>query len=53
MKIFTRKLSENHRAKREKGGKKPTGPSPRNRKACHTISTALLQSIAKIRTQVP
>jgi hypothetical protein len=29
----------------------PTGISPRNRKACQSISAALLQSIAKIRAQ--
>jgi hypothetical protein len=40
-------------SEKEKGGKNPTGLSPRNRKACHTISTALLQSVAKIETQSP
>jgi hypothetical protein len=34
--------------KRRKEGKIQ---SPRNRKACHSISTALLQSVAKIGTQ--
>jgi hypothetical protein len=29
----------------------PTGISPRSRKACHSISTALQQNISKIRTQ--
>jgi hypothetical protein len=38
-------------SKKEKGGKNPTGQSPRRRKACHSISTALLKSVAEIRTQ--
>jgi hypothetical protein len=38
--------------KREKvAGKNPTCLSPRNREACHSIGNALLQSIAKVRTQ--
>jgi hypothetical protein len=35
-------------SKKKKRGK---NLSPRNRKACHSISTALLQSIAEIGTQ--
>jgi hypothetical protein len=38
--------SENHQEKGEK--KIPTGLSPRKGKACHRVSTALLQSVAKI-----
>jgi hypothetical protein len=37
-------------SKRERGGKNPTGIGPWNRMACHSISTALLQSVAKIGT---
>jgi hypothetical protein len=36
---------------KEKGGKNSTGLSPRNMKACHSISIALLQSVAKVGTQ--
>jgi hypothetical protein len=37
---------------KKKGGKNPTSLlSPRIRKACHSISTALLESVAKIGTQ--
>jgi hypothetical protein len=46
--VFTRKSSISHQAKRMKRGK---NLSPRNRKECHSISTALLQSIAEIGTQ--
>jgi hypothetical protein len=35
-------------SKQKKRGK---NLSPRNRKACHSISTALLQSVTEIRTQ--
>jgi hypothetical protein len=36
-------------SKKKKRGKKLL--SPRNRKACHSVSTALLQCIAEIGTQ--
>jgi hypothetical protein len=42
------KSSGGHQAKKKKGGK---NLSPRNRKACHSVSTALLQSVAEIGTQ--
>jgi hypothetical protein len=38
-------------SKKEKEGKSASSLRPWNRKACRTISSALLQSIAKIRTQ--
>jgi hypothetical protein len=47
--MLTRKSSISHEAKRRKEEKKNI--SPRNVKACHSISTALLQSIAEIGTQ--
>jgi hypothetical protein len=37
--------------KKEQGGRDPTGHSPRNKTACHSMSTALSQSVAKIGTQ--
>jgi hypothetical protein len=37
--------------KKKKGEINPTGMSPRNREACHSIGTSLRQSIAKIGTQ--
>jgi hypothetical protein len=49
LKFLTRKEVEAAKQK-EDGRKNPTGMSPRNRKASHSISTAVLQSIAKIRT---
>jgi hypothetical protein len=49
--VFARNGSGNHQAKNEQGGKNPTGLSPRSRKACHSISTALLKSVPKIGTQ--
>jgi hypothetical protein len=43
--ILTRRSSGGHQAKRGKN------LSPRNRNACHSVSTALLKSIAEIGTQ--
>jgi hypothetical protein len=48
-KFFYKKNGNHQYAKRKRGRKTPTGLSQRNRKACHSIGTALLQSIAKIR----
>jgi hypothetical protein len=48
-KKFTRE--GNTPSKKEQGGKNPTYLSPRNKKACHSIVTALLSSVAKIETQ--
>jgi hypothetical protein len=48
-KFLTRKSSGGHQAKRRKEEKKNL--SPRNRKACHSTSTALLESVTEIRTQ--
>jgi hypothetical protein len=50
MKLLTRKKCKPP-SKKEKGGGNPTGLSPRNRKACHSINSALVQSVAMIRTQ--
>jgi hypothetical protein len=49
--LITEKEHWKAQSKKEKEGKTLTGLSPRHRKAYHSISTALLQSIAKIRTQ--
>jgi hypothetical protein len=46
--FLTRKSSGGHQAKKKKGEK---NLSPRNRKACHSTNTALLKSVAEIRTQ--
>jgi hypothetical protein len=46
--ILTRKSCIRHQAKRRQ---KKKNLSPRNRKACHSISTTLLQSIADVGTQ--
>jgi hypothetical protein len=48
--FFTRKICGNHPAERKKEEQNFIGLSPRNMRACHSISIALLQSIAKIRT---
>jgi hypothetical protein len=48
-KCLTRKSSGGHQAKKKKGGKKNL--SPRDRKAGHSTSTALLKSVAEIRPQ--
>jgi hypothetical protein len=44
---YKKKSSENHQSKRKREGENPTCPSPRKRKACHDIRTALLQNVAK------
>jgi hypothetical protein len=44
---YTRKNSGDHKVK----GKRGKSLSPRIRKACHSIVTALLQSVAEIGTQ--
>jgi hypothetical protein len=44
----TVELTKQKGAKREKNS---TGLSPRNRKVCHSTSSALLQSVAEIGTQ--
>jgi hypothetical protein len=49
--IFYKKRKWKPPSKKEKRAANPTGLSPRNKKACDSISTALLQSVAKIRTQ--
>jgi hypothetical protein len=47
--LFYKKKQHNKPpSKKKKGGK---NQSPRNRKACHSISTALMQSITEIETQ--
>jgi hypothetical protein len=48
--LLTRKITGGHQAKRKKE-KRGKNLSPRNRKACHSISTALLKSVAEIGTQ--
>jgi hypothetical protein len=49
-KILRRKaLSRGHQAKRRKQEKKNL--SPRKRKACDSVSTALMESVAEIGTQ--
>jgi hypothetical protein len=50
--VFTRNGIGNHQAKISKE-KKPHMPKPEERKACHNISIALMQSVAKIRTEKP
>jgi hypothetical protein len=47
--FLTRKSSGGHQAKRRKEGK--IFLSPRNRKACHNVGTALLKSVAEMGTQ--
>jgi hypothetical protein len=47
--LLTRKSSGGHQAKKKKGGKNII--SPRNKKACHNTSTALLKTVVEIRTQ--
>jgi hypothetical protein len=47
--FLTRKEVETTKQKGKKEDTPLTGLSPRNRKACHSIITALLKSIAKIR----
>jgi hypothetical protein len=46
--FFQEEAVETTKQKEKKGGK---SLSPRNRKACRSISTALLQSVTKIGTQ--
>jgi hypothetical protein len=41
----------NYNTKQKGARRNPNGLSPRKRKACHRISTALLKSVAKIGTQ--
>jgi hypothetical protein len=49
--FLTRKISGNHQAKGNKRRKNPKCVSPRNREACHNVSTDLLQNVSKIRSQ--
>jgi hypothetical protein len=48
--IFNIFLQEKAQALKQKEGKREK-PNPRKRKACHSIGTALLQSVAEIGTQ--
>jgi hypothetical protein len=48
--VIIRKGSENHQANMSEE-EKAIDLSPRNKKACHGISTALMQSVAKMGTQ--
>jgi hypothetical protein len=50
-KIFHKKGSEKTPSNKEQRGKYTTGLSMRNKKACHSINNALLQSVAGIGTQ--
>jgi hypothetical protein len=47
-KIFYKKKPWRPPSKKKKRGK---NQSPRNRKACHSVGTALLKSVAEIGTQ--
>jgi hypothetical protein len=50
LKTFIQEKTVEATKQKKKRGKRL---SPRNKKACHIISTALMQSVAEIRTQSP